>query len=119
MNRKYISAALAFLLIGSIAAILLLSSRTLGGNAAQLRSTEHDRQALIDLENEWLNATDAQTLDRILASDFLHRVFTGRRCGQVQDKGQRHHREVPRWSSADSLQDCFGKTDAGFHAPAR
>ena len=41
------------------------------------RSKEQDRQALIALENEWLNAHDAPTLDRILASDFVHPVVTG------------------------------------------
>jgi hypothetical protein len=41
------------------------------------RSAEQDRQILIALENEWLNARDAATLDRILAADFVHPVITG------------------------------------------
>jgi len=41
------------------------------------RTLEQDRQALIALENEWLNANDPATLDRILAPDFVHPVVTG------------------------------------------
>jgi hypothetical protein len=77
MNRKYISAQLTFLLMVSIAAIVLMPSRTVVGLSPQQRSGERNRQTLIDLENEWLNANDGQTLDRILASDFVHPVFTG------------------------------------------
>ena len=40
--------------------------------AQTARSPAKDRQALIDLEQQWLHAHDAATLDRILASDFVH-----------------------------------------------
>lgn len=77
MNLKDIIAPLTVLLMASIAAIVLMPSRTAVGISSQQRSAARDRQTLIDLENEWLNANDAQTLDRILASDFVHPVFTG------------------------------------------
>ena len=35
-------------------------------------SPDQSQQAIIKLENEWLHAKDAATLDRILASDFVH-----------------------------------------------
>src|SRR5437870_3375036 len=77
MNLKHIIAPLTVLLMASVAAIVLMPSRIAVGISSQQRSAAHDRQTLIDLENEWLNANDAQTLDRILASDFVHPVFTG------------------------------------------
>ena len=40
--------------------------------AQTARDPVKDRQALIALEEEWLHAHDATTLDRILASDFVH-----------------------------------------------
>ena len=77
MNLKRMAAPITVILIASIAAIILLPSRTVTGVSPQQRSAERGRQTLIDLENEWLNANDARTLDRILASDFVHPVFTG------------------------------------------
>jgi hypothetical protein len=45
---------------------------------APQRSMEQDRQALIALENRWLEGEhDAAVLDPILASDFIHPVATG------------------------------------------
>lgn len=45
---------------------------------AQTRTRAHhpekNKQALIALEQEWLHAKDAATLDRILADDFVHVV---------------------------------------------
>ena len=38
------------------------------------RHPSKDREVLIALEQEWLHASDAVTLDRILASDFVHVV---------------------------------------------
>jgi Domain of unknown function (DUF4440) len=40
--------------------------------AQSARDPAKDRQAIIELEQEWLHAHDAVTLDRILASDFVH-----------------------------------------------
>ena len=45
---------------------------------APQRNTERDRQALVELENEWLKGEhDAAVLERILAPDFVHPVPTG------------------------------------------
>jgi hypothetical protein len=38
------------------------------------RDPSKDREAIIALEQEWLHASDRETLDRILASDFVHIV---------------------------------------------
>lgn len=41
-------------------------------------SSNHSRDALVALENEWLkNEHNAAELERILGSDFLHPVMTG------------------------------------------
>src|SRR5215470_12305072 len=40
-------------------------------------SGEKDRKELLSLEDEWLNARDAGTLERILADDFVHPVPQG------------------------------------------
>src|SRR5690348_5005532 len=42
--------------------------------AQRLRDPAQDREAIIALEQEWLHASDADTLDRLLASDFVHVV---------------------------------------------
>lgn len=44
---------------------------------AQARDTSRDQAAIRTLEQEWLEARDAATLDRILAQDFLHPVTGG------------------------------------------
>lgn len=38
------------------------------------RDLNKDREAIVSLENQWLHASDAATLDRILAPDFIHVV---------------------------------------------
>jgi hypothetical protein len=45
--------------------------------ASEPRTAVSDRQALVALEDEWLVAHDAPTLDRILAADFVHPVPAG------------------------------------------
>jgi hypothetical protein len=45
--------------------------------ASAPRTAASDRQALVALEDEWLVAHDAPTLDRILAADFVHPVPAG------------------------------------------
>jgi ketosteroid isomerase-like protein len=42
------------------------------GLAQQGRDRTNDREAVTQLENQWLHAKDAATLDRILAPDFVH-----------------------------------------------
>jgi hypothetical protein len=43
-------------------------------SAQTARDPAKDREAIIALEQEWLHASDAATLYRILASDFVHVV---------------------------------------------
>jgi Domain of unknown function (DUF4440) len=45
--------------------------------SARSQDTESDKKQLIVLEEEWLHARDAATLDRILATDFVHPVAAG------------------------------------------
>jgi hypothetical protein len=48
------------------------------GAGATPRTTELDQQALIALENQWLeNEHDPAALERILAPDFVHAVVSG------------------------------------------
>jgi hypothetical protein len=77
MNSEYFAALLRYLVIASIATFILLPLHRVVGVSLRQRTAERDRQTLLDLENEWLNANDAKTLDRILASDFVHPVPTG------------------------------------------
>lgn len=49
--------------------LLLISAR---GIAQQGRDRPRDREAVTQLENQWLHAKDAATLDHILAPDFVH-----------------------------------------------
>jgi hypothetical protein len=44
--------------------------------AQSARDSAKDRDAITALEQEWLHAHDAVTLDRILASDFVHVIPT-------------------------------------------
>ena len=55
---------------------LLVSSGPLHAFQAA-RSAEQDRKALLSLEDEWLHARDAATLERILADDFVHPLAQG------------------------------------------
>jgi len=61
MALKWLAAAAPFLLLSFML-------------AQTARNPAKDREALIGLEQEWLHASDAATLDRILASDFVHVV---------------------------------------------
>jgi hypothetical protein len=60
----------------SILLSLLASSCSLLAFQAA-RSPESDRRTLLSLEDEWLHARDAATLERILADDFVHPVAQG------------------------------------------
>jgi uncharacterized protein DUF4440 len=72
--------SLAPLLLALIAAlaITLPPAHALAQSTPSPRTTEHDRQALIALEHDWLaHLRDSATLDRILAPDFVHAVEPG------------------------------------------
>ncbi len=77
MKLKY------FVSLGTLMAASLLISFMARQHDATLahahqRTANQDRQALIALENEWLNGEhNAAALERILASDFVHPVATG------------------------------------------
>jgi hypothetical protein len=64
---------LRFATIGLIA--VALSSPVCA--AAPKRTASGDRQAIIALENQWIDAKESATLDRVLANDFVHPVYTG------------------------------------------
>ena len=55
----------------AVTALFLFLSFALAQTA---RDPAKDREAIVALEQEWLHAHDAATLDRILASDFVHVV---------------------------------------------
>jgi hypothetical protein len=57
--------------------IVLTCSCARLGVALTQRTAASDRQELVALENEWVAAHDAATLDRILAHDFIHPVSAG------------------------------------------
>jgi uncharacterized protein DUF4440 len=62
----------------SVVALAALTFCVVGvARGQQPRSPDRDRQALVALENEWLNAHDSLTLNRILAPDFVHPVVSG------------------------------------------
>jgi len=59
MKSALLCGALSFVVVGL-------------GVAQTARDPAKDRDAVTALEQEWLHAKDAATLDRILASDFVH-----------------------------------------------
>lgn len=61
-------------------AITIVASRP-GTGASK---AEEDRKAIEQIENEWLEACDAATLQRILADDFVHPVPTGNFLDKAQ-----------------------------------
>jgi ketosteroid isomerase-like protein len=68
----------AYLAVTVAIALALFSSRALAQSAPAPRTTEHARQTIIALENDWLaHVRDSATLERILAPDFVHAVAPG------------------------------------------
>lgn len=57
--------------------LLCLALVTLACFCAAQRTPASDRRTLLTLEDQWLNARDAATLDSVLASDFVHIVPGG------------------------------------------
>jgi Domain of unknown function (DUF4440) len=55
----------------------LALSASVNATAQERRGPETDKKNLITLENRWLRARDAATLDGILAQDFVHPVSAG------------------------------------------
>lgn len=79
---------------------------TLPAAASDARTPEADKQTLTALEKEWLNARDAATLDRILASDFVHPVAPGYLLTKAQniDWLMKHLRPASRQERLERLQ---------------
>jgi hypothetical protein len=64
--------------IRSILAAITVLPCALPAAGEETRTSDHDRDALVVLENDWLtNEHNAAELERILAADFLHPVVTG------------------------------------------
>jgi hypothetical protein len=57
--------------------LILAALGSPAGAATPKRSVPSDRQAIVALENQWIDARDAGTLDRVLADDFVHPFYTG------------------------------------------
>ena len=64
-------------MLHNISVLMLLSGFAGMSEPAQRRDVNAERQAIIALEELWLNAYDAPTLNLILADDFRHPVVTG------------------------------------------
>ena len=77
---------------------------------SQRRSVDSDRQALIALENEWLVAREAATLDRILAEDFVHPVPSGDFLTKAQ-----HIDWFKRHPPPANLKFAFGRLDVRLY----
>jgi hypothetical protein len=52
--------------------VIFVIAVSLSAELAPDRAQTHDEKALLSLEDQWLRARDVASLDRILASDFVH-----------------------------------------------
>jgi len=77
MTSEHVVSSPILLKIFVVACSLVALSCSPARHSSSQRTRESDRKALIALEHEWLVATDAATLERILASDFVHPVPSG------------------------------------------
>jgi hypothetical protein len=70
------------------------------------RSIATDKKELLALEGQWLHARDAATLERILASDFIHPVADGTFLNKTQHIAwlAKHLPPPSRKTSFDHLQ---------------
>jgi hypothetical protein len=65
--------------------LIVAASVSPASAATPNRSMTSDLQAIIALENQWIDAKDAPTLDRVLADDFMHPVYTGDIINKAQN----------------------------------
>lgn len=70
--------------ISTIVLLATILGATLCASAPK-RSARDDRQAVVALENQWIDARDAATLDRLLADDFVHPVYSGDIINKAQN----------------------------------
>lgn len=83
------------------------------GVAQTTRTPDADKQTILHLEEEWLHARDGATLDRILASDFVHPVPQGVFLTKAQhiDWYVHHLPRLERKTSLDHVQvRLYGET---------
>lgn len=64
------------LAISSLCCVLVLFAYV-SGFSQEAHDGVADKKDLLALEDQWLHARDATTLDRILAADFVHPVAAG------------------------------------------
>lgn len=92
---------------------LAIISTSAGRLAAQSAGGSADSAAVVALEHEWLSAGDSATLERILAPDFLHPVFTG----DIIDKAQ-HIAFVAAHPTRASTHTRFARLDVRVYGTA-
>jgi hypothetical protein len=96
----------------SIFALTLLSL-AVPGFARAARDADGNKKTLLALEDEWLHARDAKTLDRILADDFVHPVAPGLFLSKAEhiDWFTKHLPPASRKTRLDHLQvRVYGET---------
>lgn len=79
---------------------------------AQSPSVRADSDTVVSLEHTWLASGDSATLERILASDFLHPVFTG----DIIDKAE-HIAFVAKHPRPASVHTRFERLDVRLYGP--
>ena len=77
MTIEHVGSSPILLKIFFVACSLVALSCSPARHSSSPRTEEAHRKALIFLEHQWLAAQDAATLERILASDFVHPVPSG------------------------------------------
>lgn len=80
------------------------------GAGAQSPSVRADSDTVVSLERTWLASGDSATLERILASDFLHPVFTG----DIIDKAE-HIAFVAKHPRPASVHTRFERLDVRLY----
>jgi len=102
MNREDIWSLT--LVVTVVVLAILVSSQTVSLATKQKRDEETDRQALIQLENDWLaNEHKATKLENILAADFVHPVVTGNFLTK-----QQHIFYTSKYAPPPNLKNRFG-----------
>lgn len=94
-----------------VVAFAALAMRVIGTRAAaQSPSARADSDAVVSLEHTWLATDDSATLERILAPDFLHPVFTG----DIIDKSE-HIAFVAKHPRPASVHTRFERLDVRLY----
>lgn len=91
-----------------VAAAVLAATGTPAG--AQSPGVHADSDTVVSLEHTWLASGDSATLERILAPDFLHPVFTG----DIIDKAE-HIAYVAAHPRPASVRTRFERLDVRLY----